>query len=161
MEEEFGLDLAAVPTFAAEGNTSTVQKLTRTSRGKVVKFATKMKADLKTAQSAVSALQHRIKKLNRDVAKKEISSDPTDVASKETSSEPIAMVLAAVDDMEEEIILQLAAVPTYAEEGNIQTVKTVTRNSKDKIRNFATNMTKGLKTAHWNVYALQDKIKDL
>ena len=83
MEEEFGLDLAAVPTFAAEGNTSTVRKLTRTSRGKVVKFATKMKAELKTAQSAVSALQHRIKKLNRDVAKKEISSDPTDVANKD------------------------------------------------------------------------------
>ena len=60
-----------------------------------------MKADLKTAQSAVSALQHRIKKLNRDVAKKEISSDPTDVANKETSSKPIAMVLEAADDMEE------------------------------------------------------------
>ena len=53
MEEEYGLDLAAVPTFAAEGNTNTVQKLTRTSRGKVVKFATKMKAELKTAQNTV------------------------------------------------------------------------------------------------------------
>ena len=68
------------------------------------------------------------------MAKKETSSEPIDMTNKETSTEPLAMVLEVLNDMEEEIIVQLAA-----EEGNIQTVKSLMRTSRDKIMTFRTN----------------------
>ena len=54
------------------------------------------------------------------MAKKETSSEPIDMTNMETSPEPNAMVLEVVNDMEEEIIVQLAAAATYAEEGKVQ-----------------------------------------
>ena len=60
------------------------------------------------------------KKFDRDVAKKETSSEPIDMTNMETSPEPNATVLEVVNDMEEEIIVQLAAAATYAEEGKVQ-----------------------------------------